>query len=104
MHALLHRIGASAAAHPWRTIAAWAILLATGTTLAATFGGEPHDDYDVPGIASQAPSHLLEHAFPEWSGSDARVVLHDRAGHPLERDVLDRTHDRLAALPHVASV
>ncbi|NHA69607.1 MMPL family transporter [Phycicoccus flavus] len=103
MTPLLHRLGDHAAAHPWRTIAAWALLLVTALGLAAGFGGDPHDDWDVPGTRAQAGTDLLRDAYPEATGAVDRVVVHaaDRALTPSD---LDPLATRLTAMPHVRSV
>ena len=44
MNTRLARLGAAAATHPWRTLAGWLLILAVTVGLAATVGGEPHDD------------------------------------------------------------
>jgi uncharacterized membrane protein YdfJ with MMPL/SSD domain len=44
MSCLLHRLGRSTAAHPWRTIFAW-VLIAVGIyALAGSIGGTPQDN------------------------------------------------------------
>ena len=75
----LHRLGRSCAAHPWRVLAAWALLVATMATLALTVGAPLRDDWDVPGAASQRGLDLLrEHGVGGYAS--ARVVVHDRDG------------------------
>ena len=52
MSRLLHRLGRTTAAHPWRTVSAWLLVAVVVTALASTFGGTPHDDYDIPDALS----------------------------------------------------
>ncbi|WP_405010708.1 MMPL family transporter [Kitasatospora sp. NBC_01539] len=104
MSSLLARLGGASAARPWRTVLAWALLLAVALGLAAAFGGTPRDDYRVPGTRSTAGSDLLTARFPEMSGASARVVVHDRHGAPVPAAELDALHTRLAALPGVSAV
>jgi putative drug exporter of the RND superfamily len=101
--AFLHRLGGSAAAHPWRTVAAWVLLLAVTLGLAAGFGGDLHDDYDVPGTPSQAGVELLREEFPASAGTDARVVVRTPSG-TLDPTVVAALSDRLAAVDHVVYV
>ncbi|OKJ15931.1 MMPL family transporter [Kitasatospora sp. CB01950] len=104
MSTLLGRLGGAAAARPWRTVAAWLLLIAAIFGLARAFGGEPHDSYRVPGTRSTAGLDLLHERFPETAGADARVVVHDRNGKPLSADVLSTLRTRLTTLPHVLAV
>jgi RND superfamily putative drug exporter len=102
MSRLLGRLGAAAAAHPWRTISAWLIVLVAFTTLSAGFGGTPHDDYNVPGTESQAGTELLRAHLPALSGADARVVVHGTG--PVDPATLDGLRARLAAMPSAGDV
>jgi putative drug exporter of the RND superfamily len=100
----LARLGAAAAAHPWRTLAVWLLILVGTIGLSVTVGGETHDDYNVPGTRSQAGTDLLEERFPELAGADARVVVHDRSGARLDPGVLAEVRSRIAKLPGVGVV
>ncbi|MET7423120.1 MMPL family transporter [Dactylosporangium sp. NPDC005555] len=102
MSRLLGRLGGAAAAHPWRTIGAWLIVLVAFTTLSAGFGGTPHDDYNVPGTESQAGTEFLREHLPAMSGADARVVVHGKG--PVDPATLDRLRARLAAMPSAGDV
>jgi RND superfamily putative drug exporter len=104
MTRLLYRLGGAAAAHPWRTIATWLILLVAGFSIAGAAGGTLHDNYNVPGAPSQAGADLLTSRFPDRSGADARVVLHDRAGNRIDTGVLTAVDQRLSTLDHVTAV
>ncbi|MFJ4674691.1 MMPL family transporter [Kitasatospora sp. NPDC088783] len=104
MSTLLGRLGGAAAARPWRTVAAWVLLIGAIFGLAQAFGGEPRDDYRVPGTRSTAGMDLLNARFPESSGTSARVVVHDRGGKALPAAALVGLRERLAGLPHALSV
>ncbi|MFK0191187.1 MMPL family transporter [Kitasatospora sp. NPDC090308] len=104
MSTLLGRLGGAAAARPWRTVAAWVLLIGAIFGLAQAFGGEPRDDYRVPGTRSTAGMDLLNARFPESSGTSARVVVHDREGKALPAAALVGLRERLAGLPHALSV
>ncbi|MFJ9007940.1 MMPL family transporter [Streptomyces canus] len=99
----LHRLGRAAAAHPWRTIALWTVALCVALFLAGSVGGEPHDDYDVPGTSSQAGTDLLRKGFPAMSGTEARVVLHERNGGRLDQALVERVTDRLRTVDEVGT-
>ncbi|MEV4515099.1 MMPL family transporter [Dactylosporangium sp. NPDC049525] len=102
MSRLLGRLGGAAAAHPWRTIGAWLIVLVAFTTLSAGFGGTPHDDYNVPGTESQAGTEFLRAHLPAMSGADARVVVHGKAA--VDPAALEQLRGRLAAMPSAGDV
>jgi len=104
MSSFLGRLGGTAAARPWRVIAAWLVLIAVALGLSAAFGGDPRDDYRVPGTRSTAGTDFLAARFPELSGASARVVVHDRAGNPLPPAVLEQLRTRLAAVHGASTV
>jgi RND superfamily putative drug exporter len=97
MSRLLGRLGGAAAAHPWRTIGAWLIVLVAFTALSAGFGGTPHDDYNVPGTESQAGTEFLRANFPQMSGADARVIVHGSG--KLDPAALESLRGRLSGMP-----
>ena len=49
MSSYLYRLGRSSAAHPWRVISAWVLLIATAAALATSFGAPMRDDLRPPG-------------------------------------------------------
>ncbi len=102
--ALLARIGAAAAQHPWRVITAWLAALAMAVALAAALGSGTHDVYEIPGAPSQRGFDLIAARFPAFSGTDARVVVHDRGGGRLPSSDLAAAARRLAAIPGVSAV
>ena len=78
----LHRLGRSSAAHPWRVIGAWILLIATVSTLSWAYGAPMQDDWDVPGArAQQGIDQLREHGVGGFAS--ARVVVHDESGAAL---------------------
>jgi RND superfamily putative drug exporter len=96
----LQRLGRATARHPWRTIAAWLlVLLALGAT-AGAWGGATQDDWDVPGARAQTGLDQLRAHFPDSGGASAQVVLHDEH---LDRAVVERTRARLSDMEHAVS-
>jgi len=104
MTRLLHRLGGTAAAHPWRTICAWILLAVAITGAAASFGGETQENWDVPDARAQAGIEQLRDHFPAMSGSSAQVLVNDPEGAALPGAVLDGTERALSGLDHVAAV
>ncbi|MCF6376440.1 MMPL family transporter [Nocardioides KLBMP 9356] len=99
----LYRLGRSSAAHPWRVLGAWVLVLATVSTLSWAFGAPMRDDWDVPGArAQQGIDTLREHGVGGYAS--ARVIVHDGSGEPLATAEVGRLTDRLLDLEHVASV
>jgi putative drug exporter of the RND superfamily len=101
---ILHRLGYSTAAHPWRTISAWLVVVVATFGLAGALGGTTHDDYDIPGARAQAGVDQLRAHVPDGGGATAQVVVHDRDGDPLPVSDLDGLVRRLGALDHVSRV
>ena len=104
MSTFLRRVGGATAAHPWRTVGAWLLILVAVFALNAAFGGESRDNYNIPGTPSQAGTEFLRERMPELAGADARVVVHDPSGGDLDPAVLASLRDRLTALPGVSVV
>lgn len=103
MSSFLHHLGRSSAAHPWRVIGAWVLLVAVAAGLASSFGAPMRDDWDVPGARAQHGIDLLrEHGVGGYAS--ARVVVHDRSGEALRTSEIDALSDRLSGLEHVADV
>ena len=103
MSSYLYRLGRSSAAHPWRVISAWVLLVATAAALASSFGAPMRDDWDVPGARAQQGIDLLrEHGVGGFAS--ARVVVHDREGDPLPSAEIGTLTERLRGLEHVADV
>lgn len=104
MFLLTGKVGGAAARHPWRTIAAWLILIVALFGLKTAFGGQYQDNYTVPGAPSQAGADFLKANFPQISGTDARVVIHAPGGHRVDPAVLTKVRADLARLPGVSVV
>ncbi len=104
MFLLTGKVGGAAARHPWRTIAAWLILIVTLFGLKTAFGGQYQDNYTLPGAPSQAGADFLRASFPQMSGADARVVIHAAADRRVDPAVLTEVRGDLARLPGVSVV
>ncbi len=104
MFLLTGKIGGAAARRPWRTIAAWLILIVVLFGLKTAFGGQYQDVYTIPGAPSQAGADFLQAHFPQMSGADARVVIHAAGNRPVGQAVLTEVRGDLARLPGVSVV
>lgn len=102
MTRLLYRLGRGSAAHPWRVLAGWLLVVAAVVTLAGTVGGPTQENWDVPGARAQHGIDLLREHSPGAGNATARVVVHtDHAVAPADLDALT---ERLASMPHAATV
>ena len=104
MSRFLYRLGRGSAAHPWRTIFAWVLVAVSVVALSSTFGGTPQDDYNVPDAQAQKGVDQLREHLPEAGFASAQVVVHDESGSRPRRRELTALTDRLADMPHVATV
>src|SRR3954471_15597581 len=102
MTRLLYRLGRGSAAHPWRVLAGWLLVVATVVTLAGTVGGPAQEDWDVPGARAQHGIDLLRSHLPGAGNATARVVVDGED--PVEPAELGGLAHRLSAMPHAATV
>ncbi|MEV7568759.1 MMPL family transporter [Streptomyces tanashiensis] len=103
----LLRLGASAARHPWRVIAAWLIAATLAVLAAVAFGGRTADSMTAPGLDSGRAAELIERAGTGQEGMTAQVVVtplvdgatfFDDDG---ARTALTRLRAEVQRLPHV---
>ncbi|WP_223837650.1 MMPL family transporter [Streptomyces venezuelae] len=103
----LLRLGASAARHPWRVIAAWLIAATLAVLAAVAFGGRTADSMTAPGLDSRRAAELIERAGTGQEGMTAQVVvtpLDDAATFSDDdgaRTALTRLQTEVRRLPHV---
>ncbi|MGW1766476.1 MMPL family transporter [Streptomyces sp. NPDC002073] len=103
----LLRLGASAARHPWRVIAAWLIAATLAVLAAIAFGGRTADSMTAPGLDSQRAAELIERAGTGQEGMTAQVVVTPLDGgatffdHGSARTALTRLQTEVKRLPHV---
>ncbi|WP_262853043.1 MMPL family transporter [Mumia quercus] len=104
MSSMLYRLGRTTAAHPWRTLGAWLVVLVGVLAFASSAGGTFQDDWDVPGAEGQAGLDALRAHLPQAGGASALVTVHDPEGDPLVRADLTRLADELGDVAHVVQV
>ena len=99
-------IAMASARHPWRTIAAWVLVMGTLLFLAASGGGTFTDDFAAPGSQSARALELLDENFPEAAKGKALVVFAAEDGETLEshRDDIASVLADVATVDHVESV
>jgi putative drug exporter of the RND superfamily len=107
MSQFLYRLGRRTAAHPFRTIGAWVLIAVAVFAWQGAAGGEPVNDFRVPGVESQQASDTLADQFPDFAGASGRVVFHVEEGRiddPANRAAVDDAVVRLADGPDVTLV
>ncbi|MFJ7066253.1 MMPL family transporter [Streptomyces sp. NPDC101115] len=103
----LLRVGASAARHPWRVIAAWLVAATLAVLAAVAFGGRTADSMTAPGLDSQRAAELIERAGTGQEGMTAQVVVTPLDGGATffdddgARTALTRLQTEVKRLPHV---
>jgi RND superfamily putative drug exporter len=106
MSGWLYRIGVFSARRRRVVVALW-LLLAIGVVLMNRTVGGTVENYEVPGVESQAASDLLEGRFPERAGATATVVFHVGDGPVTAPDAaegIEATVAEVRALPEVLAV
>jgi putative drug exporter of the RND superfamily len=107
MSQFLYRLGRRTAAHPFRTIGVWVLVAVAVFAWQGAAGGEPVNDYRVPGVESQQASDTLADQFPDFAGASGRVVFHvdeGRIDDAANRAAVDDAVARLADGPDVTVV
>jgi putative drug exporter of the RND superfamily len=107
MSTFLYRLGRWAANHSWRTLGAWALILAVVGTLAATVGRPLTSQVSIPGTGFERVLAQLGDEIPEAAGGLGRVVLTTEDGRPFTDTQKDAVREAFAAwedVPHVERV
>jgi RND superfamily putative drug exporter len=107
MSQFLFRLGRTTATHPFRTIGVWVLAALAVFAWNGAAGGDPINDYRVPGVESQEASDTLADQFPEFAGTSGRVVFHvdeGRIDDPGNRALIGDAVERLATGDDVTMV
>ncbi|MEU9944553.1 MMPL family transporter [Streptomyces lavendulae] len=103
----LLRLGAGAARHPWRVIAAWLVAATLAVLAAVAFGGRTADSMTAPGLDSQQAAELIGRAGTGQEGMTAQLVVTPLGegatffGDDSARTALTRLRTEVERLPHV---
>ncbi len=76
----LYRLGMFSATKRRWVLAVWILFAVVVVVANRTAGGGTTDDFEVPGVESQAAMDVLAQGFPERAGATAMVVFHDPDG------------------------
>ena len=99
-------IAMTSARRPWRTIAAWVLVMGTLLFVGASAGGTFTDDFAAPGSESERAMELLNENFPEAAKGKALVVFAAEDGESLasHREAIASVLTDVATFDHVESV
>ena len=103
----LYRLGRSSARHPWFVVTFWVVVALGAVVLDVVVGSPTVDNFEVPGVESQAAVDLLKERFPERAGATAMVVFHSdetRIDDSTTKPAIADTIELVRALDHVLSV
>ena len=73
---LLARLTRAIAAHPWRTIGIWVLIIVGVFAAAGTIGGQLQNKFTIPNSDAQKATDLLQKEFPARAGDSATIVFH----------------------------
>ncbi|HRW41858.1 MAG TPA: MMPL family transporter, partial [Microthrixaceae bacterium] len=103
----LFRLGRWVAVHRRLVVVVWLVAVLGLVAANRGAGGGTVDDFEVPGVESQATIDLLEQRFPERSGATAMVVFHLPDGGITadgSADAIAATVGEVRTLDHVVGV
>jgi RND superfamily putative drug exporter len=103
----LYRLGRWIAVHHRLVVVGWVVAVVAIVALDRAAGGDPVDDFQVPGVESQASVDLLEQRFPERAGATAMVVFHVTDGSvtdPWAAAAMGESVAEVRELDHVLAV
>jgi putative drug exporter of the RND superfamily len=93
----LSRWARACATHPWRVISAWVGIVAALVLLVGAFGGDLHDEFEIPGSDTQKATDLIESEFAAEQGGVLNLVFAAPRGERLD------TPERRAAIEEAVS-
>jgi putative drug exporter of the RND superfamily len=100
----LRRLGLACGGHPWRVLAAWAVVLAGLLAASAALGATYSNNVDLSGTQSATGLSLLEAHSQGVGGYSGLVVFNSTAGTLASHSAqLEESITALGKLPHVIS-
>src|SRR5688572_28048724 len=106
MSSVLYRLGRWCAAHAWRTLALWLVVLVALGTLAGTVGKPLTSQISIPGTEFEKVLERLGGEIPEAAGGAGTVVLEsgDEPFTEAQRAAVEDVFTSWAEVPHVKRV
>jgi putative drug exporter of the RND superfamily len=107
MSKYLYAVGTFSFRRRWLVLGAWIAVL-IGVALAGLgMGGEPKDDFSIPGTESQRAVEQLERQLPAFSGAQTQVTFAAANGRrltdPAVAAAVDRSIANVRSIPQVAA-
>jgi RND superfamily putative drug exporter len=106
MATALYRLGRWCAAHAWRVIAGWVVVLVALAAGAAGLGTAPTSEISIPGSEFQKVLDQLGREIPAAAGGVGTVVFRSNAGAftPAQQSAITGVLDQWKTLPKVKTV
>lgn len=103
---MLERLARGAVRRRRSVVAGWLVALVAVGVAAGAAGGEPADNFRLPGAESQAAIDLLEDRFPALAGDSGQIVFRADAGvtDPQVQAAMEDLFAQVAAVDHVSGV
>lgn len=95
---MLRKLGRAAAKHHWWFIGGWFVLLIAVWAVAIGLGGQPNNNFVLPGSQSQDALDLLDKDFPAAANTSATIVYHSSSDVATDSDITDAITKSLAAV------
>ena len=87
MSQFLFRLGRTTASHPFRTIGVWLLIALAVFAWNGSAGGDPINDYRVPGVESQEAADTLDDQFPDFAGTTGPALCRPSRRAPTRHSV-----------------
>src|SRR3954453_23112678 len=106
MNRFTRSIAMASARHPWRTIAAWVVVLGAVVALAGSGGGAFIDAFSAKGSQRERAMQLLEEKFPQATQARPLFVFAADDGDTLQSQqrAVEAVLTKVAGAEHVVDV
>jgi RND superfamily putative drug exporter len=106
MSKYLYAVGGFSFRRRWLVLGTWLAILVGVMTAGLGLGGEPSDDFSIPGTESQRAVEVLAQKLPAFSGAQTQIAFAAPGGarltDPAVSSGIDRSFAILRSIPQVA--
>ena len=106
MSKYLYAVGGFSFRRRWLVLGTWLAILVGVMTAGLGLGGEPSDDFSIPGTESQRAVEVLAQKLPAFSGAQTQIAFAAPGGarltDPAVSSGIDRSIANLRSIPQVA--
>jgi RND superfamily putative drug exporter len=106
MSKYLYAVGGFSFCRRWLVLGTWLAILVGVGTAGLGLGGEPSDDFSIPGTESQRAVEVLQQKLPAFSGAQTQITFAAGGGarltDPAVSSGIDRSIANLRSIPQVA--